>query len=154
MKKKKGCLEVLARGVFFNGEKILLCHTKGAGNTYLPGGHVEFGESVRSALAREVKEELGRRAVVGRFLGAVEHTFRQKGRRHCEINLVFEMKIHGLTASKVPVSRESYIEFCWVPQKDLHAARLEPAVLIRILGPWLHGSSQSGAWASNYRIMN
>jgi len=154
MKQEKH-IEVLVRGVFVDRGKILLCHTKGAGNTYLPGGHVEFQESARLALGREIREELGRRAVVGRFLGAVEHTFVQKACRHCEINLVFEMKIGGLKSCKVPVSKESYIEFSWVALENLRSARLEPSVLTEVLMLWLRGRRRSSdVLASNYRIMN
>ena len=68
-------IEILARGVLVQNGRVLLCHTKGAANTYLPGGHVEFKESARAALCREIKEEMGLDSTAGRFLGAVEHSF-------------------------------------------------------------------------------
>jgi len=148
MKKKKH-IEILARGVFVDGGKILLCHTKGANNTYLPGGHVEFGESAKMALQREIKEELGGKATVGHFLGAVEHSFDQKGRWHCEINLVFEFTIKGLRCSDVPVSQEDYIEFRWVPMRDLREVKLEPSLLCNVIPLWLKRKRLFENWLTN-----
>ena len=70
-------IEVIARGVCVRDGKILLCRAKGGATTYLPGGHVEFGETGREALVREVKEELGVDAGTGEFLGVVENSFQQ-----------------------------------------------------------------------------
>jgi 8-oxo-dGTP diphosphatase len=35
----------LARGIIIDGDKVLLARAVGHKNTFLPGGHVEFGES-------------------------------------------------------------------------------------------------------------
>ena len=80
----KGEIEIVARGVCVQGGRVLLCHTKGAKNTYLPGGHVDFGESAAASLKREIEEELGLKARVGRFLGAVEHIYYRKRKPQCE----------------------------------------------------------------------
>ena len=52
-------IETIARGVCVQNGKVLLCRAKGGATTYLPGGHIEFGEKGCAALAREVREELG-----------------------------------------------------------------------------------------------
>ncbi|MDD4443198.1 MAG: NUDIX domain-containing protein, partial [Kiritimatiellae bacterium] len=53
-------VEVIARGVCVVDGHILLCHGKRSALTYLPGGHIEFRETARQALEREIAEELGR----------------------------------------------------------------------------------------------
>ena len=46
-------IETIARGVCVQNGKVLLCRAKGGATTYLPGGHIEFGEKGCAALARE-----------------------------------------------------------------------------------------------------
>ena len=61
----------LVRGIIIADGKVLLAHQKGADNTYLPGGHIESGEGAEDALIREIEEEIGKIAIVERFIGAV-----------------------------------------------------------------------------------
>ena len=103
-------IETISRGVCVQDGKILLCRAKGGNTTYLPGGHIEFGETGRQALVREVKEELGLDATTGRFLGAVENSFIQHGKPHAEINLVYEL---NLPSNAVVKACEDWIEFEW-----------------------------------------
>ena len=120
-------IEIIARGVCVQDGKILLCKAKGGTTTYLPGGHVEFGETGRQALVREVKEEMGVVAETGAFLGVVENAFQQHGKPHAEINLVYEMKLPAATAA---CAREDWIEFEW---RDLaHLDDLLPAAFRRL----------------------
>ena len=103
-------IEVIARGVCVRDGKILLCRAKGGSSTYLPGGHIEFGETGREALVREIDEELGLKATTGEFLGVVENSFEQHGKPHAEINLVYELAI---PADRQVAAREDWIEFEW-----------------------------------------
>ena len=84
-------IETIARGVCVRDGKLLVCRAKGAKSCYLPGGHIEFGETGRQALVREMKEETGLAATTGDFLGVVENAFEQHGKPHAEINLVYAM---------------------------------------------------------------
>lgn len=127
-------IELLARGICIRNGRLLVCHTRGAHNTYLPGGHIERGESAPISLVREIREELGVRARVGNFLGVVEHSFRQKGRRIHELNLLFTMTLPGLHALRRPLSREMHLDFKWLPIKKLRASDLEPEPLRKLLG--------------------
>ena len=120
-------VEVIARGVCVQDGKILLCRAKGGATTYLPGGHIEFGETGRQALVREVKEELGVDAQTGAFLGVVENAFEQHGKPHAEVNLVYELKLPAATPA---CAREDWIEFEW---RDLaHLDDLLPAAFRRL----------------------
>ena len=145
-------IELIARGVCVKGGKLLLCHCKGAANTYLPGGHIEFGERAPDSLCREILEEMGLAAKAGRFLGAVEHTFRQKGQRKCEVNLVFELRIPAIDPRQAPPSEEDHIEFLWVPVSRLAKSGLEPSLLRRLIPAWVKQTNRVECWGSSYDV--
>jgi ADP-ribose pyrophosphatase YjhB (NUDIX family) len=89
-------IEIIVRGVWMQDGQVLVCRDLENGHCFLPGGHVEFGETAAGALQREMVEELGLSLQVGRFLGAVESAFDQADgsgsiTRHHEVNLVFEL---------------------------------------------------------------
>ena len=130
-------VEVIARGVCVVDGQLLLCHGKKAKLTYLPGGHIEFRETARQALEREIQEEMGRDAEAGRFLGCCEHAFVQKGEPHAEINLVFELNIPGLDPHAPVAAAEDWIGFRWQPLDKLDEANLEPAPLRSLIAQWL-----------------
>ena len=124
-------IETIARGVCVRDGKLLVCRAKGAKSCYLPGGHIEFGETGRQALVREMKEETGLAATTGDFLGVVENAFEQHGKPHAEINLVYAM---ALDADSV-ASCEDWISFEWVPLAELAAANLLPTEF-RCISDW------------------
>lgn len=119
-------IETISRGVCVCDGRLLLCRAKGGSTTYLPGGHIEFGETGREALVREMVEETGLEVKTGRFLGVVENSFMQHGKPHAEINLVYEMTLADPSAAVA--AKEDWIEFLWCPLAELEGARLLPAV--------------------------
>ena len=137
-------IETIARGVCIKGGRILLCRTAGADILYLPGGHVEFNEAARTALEREIDEELGVVSNAGRLLGMIEHSFLQRGEPHCEWNAVFELEIEALQPD-VPVnSAEDHLSFCWHKLTELAGINLEPAVLGELLPRWAESAGAVG----------
>lgn len=141
-------IELIARGVVVRDGKVLLAHTKGAANTFLPGGHIEPGEPAREALRREMKEELGLDARIGAFLGAVEHAFGAGKRRAHELNLVFAVELPGLKGNGDPASQEDHVEFLWAPLAELRKRRLEPSPLCDLLPVWQGRPPAREGWAS------
>lgn len=128
-------IETIARGVCVKDGKLLLCRAKGGKSTYLPGGHIEFGETGRTALVREVKEELGVDSSTGAFLGALENSFMQNGKPHAEINLVYELNLSADANAGSLESCEDWIEFVWHDLEDLDSANLLPEGF-RALAEW------------------
>ncbi len=139
-------IELIARGVATRdgpaGPEILLCKSVAGEYSYLPGGHVKFGEGGAKALQREMIEETGLEIEVGPLLLTCEARFIQAARIRHEVNLVFHMK-HDWP--KVVLSLESKIAFEWVRLDRLGQARFLPRALAdRLIGgglganaPWL-----------------
>jgi len=119
----------LARAVIFSGERVLLAHEIGAESTFLPGGHIGYGEPAKTALIREIKEETGVEVSVGRFLGAVEATWHQGEELHSEINLIFEAFSSEITHEKLIMSTEDHLEFIWVERMQVKSYNLLPETM-------------------------
>jgi 8-oxo-dGTP pyrophosphatase MutT (NUDIX family) len=132
-------IELIARAVIVVDGRVLLARQKGGTRTFLPGGHIEFGEAATSALSRELREEMGFPVLVGRFLGSVEHAWDDDAGRHHEVNLVFAAGASWLSASRAPVPKEPHLEFVWQALGDLGAANLLPAVFRVLIPQWIAG---------------
>lgn len=127
-------IEVIARGIAIREGKVLLCRAKGGSSTYLPGGHIEFGEKGAQALVREIKEEMGLDSTAGDMIGVVENAFMQKGKPHQEINLVYTLSFEPMIAAMMPThAMEDWIEFEWCPLAELEKVNLLPADMIPLV---------------------
>lgn len=140
--------ELLARGVLVHEGHILLTINKKKKHYYLPGGHIEFSESARTALIRELKEETGLEVRIDHFLGVVEHGWHGKNRVHAEINLIFTMICNTIDHTCIPASREEKIAFAWYPLKDLSSINFQPAILRALLPTWLE-KDPPGNWVNS-----
>ena len=119
-------IENIARGVCIVDGHVLLCRPKKGGYTYLPGGHIEFGEKGAEALRREVLEELGVESSVGDLLGVVETSFVQHGKPHAEISLVYRLELPSSAELPKLESQEDWIDFTWWPVDRIDEANLLP----------------------------
>ena len=76
-----------------------------------------------------MREETGLEVEVGRFLGVVENSFLQHGRRHAEVNLVYAMKMAKDVPPAAVTSCEDWISFEWRSPKAFAAAGLLPEAI-------------------------
>ena len=141
-------IHVLGRLVLPTNGHILLARKVGQAYSYLPGGHVEHGESVKQALQREIQEELGKAVEVWRFVAALEHSYEKGGEiaRH-EVNFIFMGRLPGYNLTKTPKPIEANLEFFWHPVDKLKEVNLQPSPLIHML--WeLYEMGATLKWAS------
>jgi len=125
MKSNYRKIEVLARAITQNKGKVLVCKNIGRGYYFFPGGHVDFGESAKDALIRELKEELGLSIKNPVFIGGSEHLFTEEGKKNHEINLAFRVPLKKVNTT----SRENHLRFFLIDKKQLAKENVLPKVL-------------------------
>ncbi|MEH7270503.1 NUDIX domain-containing protein, partial [Bacillus toyonensis] len=103
----------IVRAVMIKDEKLLVAEYIGH-HYFLPGGHVEIGESAENALIRELREELGVNCSIQQFLGVIENQWQDKEVLHHEINHIFEVESQDLHTDLPPKSSESHLAFQWI----------------------------------------
>lgn len=96
----EGRFSCRAVGVITDGERLLMHRDEGDDFWTLPGGRIEFGEPACTALARELEEELGVRAEVGRLIWLVENFFTYRDEARHEIAFYFEVSLPAASPLK------------------------------------------------------
>lgn len=133
MATEKPQIEIIARALIVDEENILLCENIKEKHYFLPGGHLEFGESLKEALAREIEEELGVSGTVQNLIGVLENTYKSEENIHHEVNMIFSAELSTIEV----MSQESHIKFHWVKAKDLSSMNLLPSKLPTLISKWL-----------------
>ncbi|PCI75542.1 DNA mismatch repair protein MutT [Candidatus Aerophobetes bacterium] len=146
-------IHVLSRAVIVDRGQILLCKTRSLKTNFyfLPGGHIENGESVRSSLIRELKEETGFECTIKRFLGCLEYSFVPGHSSIChnhEYNFIFEAESSALTSNETMVCEEDNIELMWKPLDQLSKLDFRAEPLQKLIPHWLAKKEDSDIFAS------
>lgn len=140
---QKNNIHVLSRGVIMSDDHILLCKTLDLPISFyfLPGGHVEYGESVCAAVLRELQEETGARCQIKRFLGCLEYNFEPGYSSIChnhEYNFIFEIESVCLKFGERIPSLEAHIELVWMPLDRLSELDFRAEPFKDLLPQWLN----------------
>ena len=120
----------IVRGICIKNEKILLAYFKKGGYYFLPGGHIENGESMLHSLKREFREEMNMHIKPIELLKIFEHTWTNKNKRHHEINFIFSIELSKEYAIR---SQVAHLEFQWVPLKKIKKINFLPKEVIKII---------------------
>ncbi len=118
--------EVLARGVSIQEKKILLAYFRKEDYFFLPGGHVESGESVLLALEREIDEEINIKAQAHNVLSVFEHSWNDNGRLVHELNFLINFSCPQDTK---PISQVGHLDFVWLDAHEFKGVRFLPEEL-------------------------
>jgi 8-oxo-dGTP diphosphatase len=114
--------QLAVSAAIFRDDKVLLvrrARSPGRGLYSLPGGRVEFGESLHTALHREVDEETGLRIEIVGFTGWREVLPSASGRGHYLI-----MSFAARWTAREPVLNDEHDDFKWLAPNGLNDLRL------------------------------
>jgi ADP-ribose pyrophosphatase YjhB (NUDIX family) len=142
----KNNIHVLSRGVIIDQDHILLCKTLDLPISFyfLPGGHVEHGESVETSLLRELMEETGAECKIKRLLGCLEYSFEPGHSSIChnhEYNFIFEAESESLKSNHKIPQLEAHIEILWMLLNKLTAIDFRAEPLRELVPHWLKSST-------------
>ncbi len=116
-------------GVFVcdpNSGKILLqkrTGAHGAGTWSLPGGHLEFNESIEQCAKREAKEEFGIDVTNVKVLGITEDPMPLENKHY--ITIFVDSEIVNGSEPKI-MEPEKTLEMKWVSNEDLKSGKYLP----------------------------
>lgn len=125
-------MELIVRALIIRNRKILVCKSFGRDYLFLPGGHIEFGETMQEALSRELSEEMGAKVVKARFIGGVENLFEQDGAKKHEISFIFQVKVD---IDEI-IAKEEHIDFSWLTMEEFIEALVLPPALKDAIVRW------------------
>ena len=135
-------IHVLSRAAIIHDDKILLCKTLDLEISFyfLPGGHIEHGESAEDSLLRELKEETSADCTIKRFLGCLEYSFEPGHSSIChnhEYNFIFEAESDLLKSDKKIICPEKHIELIWMSISSLQEIDFRAEPFQKLLPLWL-----------------
>ena len=114
--------QLAVSAIIFRDDRILLvrrARSPGKGFYSLPGGRVEFGESLHAALHREVDEETGLTIEIGGLAGWREVLPAASGGGHYLI-----MSFAARWIAREPVLNDEHDDFKWLAPDALGALKL------------------------------
>lgn len=123
---------LIARLIYISGNEILLTFSKDGGYYFLPGGHIEDGETPEETLIREMKEEAGvtiDRAKIVRITKFENSWLNKKGKNH-EICHIFK---YNSDEKLETVSLEDHIEIIWKPLSSLKDLDIRPNQVLQFI---------------------
>lgn len=82
----------------------------------LPGGHIEFGETMEEGLAREMKEEFGIEVVVGDPFYTFTYTNQENSKHTIEVVYFSQLKNPN---QEIKLNPDDHSEYMWLTKKEV-----------------------------------
>lgn len=86
------------------------------GKWELPGGHIEFGETVEEGLRRELREELNMEIILGNIYSEFTYVMNEGNDHVIEVLYLATMKN---PKQKISLNEESHDEYKWLSENEV-----------------------------------
>lgn len=130
-------LQIITTGVFIHKDGQVLLVKRADTETFaskhweLPGGHVDFGETIEEALTREALEETGLDVVVKQVFHAFTYVLPETNKHYVEIIMMAQLKNEN---QKIQLHPAEHSEYKWISHvselEDLEIFHLEKKAII------------------------
>ena len=108
-------MQKVAVGIIMNDGKVLLCQRKRMARYPLkwefPGGKVELAETTEQCLRRELKEELGIRAAIGKLYHQQQYIYPDSS--------TFDIFYYIVPALHGEIMNHAFESYDWIPIREL-----------------------------------
>ena len=131
-------LNVRTAAIIIHNDK-LLAHNDIINKHYaLLGGRIKAGEDSKTAIKREVMEELGKQIEVTGYVTTLENFFELNGKKYHEIQFVYRAefvneKDKNIEYTLKNIEGEDWVKYDWLELEKMDVLDLRPYVLKQML---------------------
>ena len=130
-----------ANGIIIKDDKVLMCSINDNGFWSCPGGHIHLGEDSKTAVLREIKEEVGVLFEDSELIMTMEGFFiGKKNKQFHEISFYYLMKgeipaekLKDYSYEENDDGKQVHLEFKWIKIDELDNFDIRPKTLIKTL---------------------
>lgn len=120
---------ITACAFIYNSEKRLFLPKRAATKKFLPnkfelpGGHIEFGETIEEGLSREIQEEFNMKIILGRPFHAFSYLSNGDSVHNIEVDYFATLKNPH---QEITLNPEDHSEYRWVTEEEVKTL-MDPA---------------------------
>lgn len=135
--KSNQSIHILARAIIIEDNKLLVTTDIKRNVSFLPGGHIHYGEKAHDCLKRELLEELGEAFEIDSLLGVIEDAWHLNGDLYHGVHLIFKATPLQTGLIKRLTSNEAELALEWLDVDQLNTINnLFPKLLAVKIPEW------------------
>lgn len=131
-------LNIRAGAIIIHNNKLLIHNDTNFDFYGLLGGRVGIGEDSKTALIREIKEELAKNIEITGYIGTIENFFEHNGKKYHEIQIVhkaefIDEKDKMIEETLKNVEGKEELRYDWIDLEKIDEYPLKPEIMKKVL---------------------